>query len=201
MRRLFDKYPVEAVLLLMLLCLSPFMAMRDLTPANELRYLSITDEALRDGHLFAFFNHGVPYADKPPLYFWLLMLCKKLFGRHCLYLLSLFSFLPAAVVTCVMDRWVFRGQSDATPRNRAAMALLLGSTSIYALGFLEGGNAWTSCKKFNPFDMKRSAGVGVRLFLPMIGMMGIDWAYGFDKVFGTRNYSGGQFHFIIGQEF
>ena len=79
--------------------------------------------------------------------------------------------------------------------------LLLGSTSIYALGFLEGGNAWTSCKKFNPFDMKRSAGVGVRLFLPMIGMMGIDWAYGFDKVFGTRNYSGGQFHFIIGQEF
>ena len=128
MRRLFDKYPVEAVLLLMLLCLSPFMALRDLTPANELRYLSITDEALRDGHLFAFFNHGVPYADKPPLYFWLLMLCKKLFGRHCLYLLSLFSFLPAAVVTCVMDRWVFRGQSDATPRNRAAMALLLGST-------------------------------------------------------------------------
>ena len=111
MRRLFDKYPVEAVLLLMLLCLSPFMALRDLTPANELRYLSITDEALRDGHLFAFFNHGVPYADKPPLYFWLLMLCKKLFGRHCLYLLSLFSFLPAAVVTSA---------GKATPRPATA---------------------------------------------------------------------------------
>ena len=79
--------------------------------------------------------------------------------------------------------------------------LLLGNTSIYALGFLEGGNAWTSCSKFNPFDLKRSAGVGLRLFLPMIGMMGIDWAYGFDKILGTKRYSGGQFHFIIGQEF
>ncbi|MBO4729994.1 MAG: BamA/TamA family outer membrane protein [Bacteroidaceae bacterium] len=79
--------------------------------------------------------------------------------------------------------------------------LLLGNTSIYALGFLEGGNAWTSCSKFNPFDLKRSAGAGLRLFLPMIGMLGIDWAYGFDKIFGSRNYSGSQFHFIIGQEF
>lgn len=79
--------------------------------------------------------------------------------------------------------------------------LMLSSTSIYALGFLEGGNAWTKCSKFNPFDMKRSAGVGIRLFLPMIGMMGIDWGYGFDKVFGTRRNSGSQFHFIIGQEF
>ena len=75
------------------------------------------------------------------------------------------------------------------------------STSIYALGFLEGGNAWTDAKKFNPFDMKRSAGVGVRIFLPMIGMMGIDWAYGFDKIRGSRQYGGSQFHFIIGQEF
>ena len=75
------------------------------------------------------------------------------------------------------------------------------STSIYALAFAEGGNAWTDVKKFNPFDMKRSAGAGVRIFLPMIGMMGIDWAYGFDKVFGSTQYSGSQFHFIIGQEF
>ena len=75
------------------------------------------------------------------------------------------------------------------------------STSIYALGFLEGGNAWADAKKFNPFSMKRSAGVGVRIFLPMIGMMGIDWAYGFDKVWGRKDYSGSQFHFIIGQEF
>ena len=75
------------------------------------------------------------------------------------------------------------------------------STQIYARAFLEGGNAWTDVKKFNPFDMKRSAGVGVRIFLPMIGLMGIDWAYGFDKVFNSTASSGSQFHFILGQEF
>ena len=76
---------------------------------------------------------------------------------------------------------------------------LLGNTTIYGLGFLEAGNAWNDVKYFNPFDMKRSAGVGVRIFLPMVGLMGIDWAYGFDKVFGSRG--GSQFHFILGQEF
>ena len=76
---------------------------------------------------------------------------------------------------------------------------LLGNTTIYGLGFVEAGNAWNETKKFNPFDMKRSAGVGVRIFLPMVGLMGIDWAYGFDKVFGTKG--GSQFHFILGQEF
>lgn len=75
------------------------------------------------------------------------------------------------------------------------------STSIYISGFAEAGNAWTDVAKFNPFDLKRSAGVGVRIFLPMIGMMGIDWAYGFDKIGGTKNYSGSQLHFILGQEF
>lgn len=75
------------------------------------------------------------------------------------------------------------------------------STNIYALAFLEGGNAWSDIKKFNPFAMKRSAGAGVRIFLPMVGMMGIDWAYGFDKVFGSSSYGGSQFHFVLGQEF
>ena len=75
------------------------------------------------------------------------------------------------------------------------------STNIYALAFLEGGNAWNDIKKFNPFSLKRSAGVGVRIFLPMVGMMGIDWAYGFDKVFGSSQYGGSQFHFVLGQEF
>lgn len=76
---------------------------------------------------------------------------------------------------------------------------LLGNTTIYGLAFAEGGNAWTDPKHFNPFDMKRSAGAGVRIFLPMVGLMGIDWAYGFDKVYGQRG--GSQFHFILGQEF
>lgn len=79
--------------------------------------------------------------------------------------------------------------------------MLQGSTNIYALTFVEGGNAWTSVRSFNPFDMKRSAGVGVRIFLPMVGLLGIDWAYGFDDVFGSSSYSGSQFHFILGQEF
>lgn len=77
--------------------------------------------------------------------------------------------------------------------------MLQATTTIYGLAFVEGGNAWTSVKNFSPFDLKRSAGVGVRVFLPMVGMMGIDWAYGFDKVYGTKG--GSHFHFILGQEF
>lgn len=76
---------------------------------------------------------------------------------------------------------------------------LLGNTTIYGLTFAEAGNAWHETKDFNPFDMKRSAGVGVRIYLPMVGLMGIDWAYGFDKVFGEKG--GSQFHFVLGQEF
>ena len=80
---------------------------------------------------------------------------------------------------------------------------MLGNTTIYGLGFLEGGNAWAQTKDFNPFDMKRSAGIGVRIFLPMVGLMGIDWAYGFDKVYYNNGLQrgGSQFHFILGQEF
>ena len=79
--------------------------------------------------------------------------------------------------------------------------LLEPSSTIYGLVFAEAGNAWRDLKSFNPFDLKRSAGVGVRIFLPMIGLMGIDWAYGFDKVDGARSAGGSNFHFIIGQEF
>ena len=80
---------------------------------------------------------------------------------------------------------------------------MLGNTTIYGLGFLEGGNAWADVKKFNPFNMKRSAGAGVRIFLPMVGLMGIDWAYGFDKVYTSGGWQkgGSQFHFVLGQEF
>ena len=77
--------------------------------------------------------------------------------------------------------------------------MLQPSTTIYGLAFLEGGNAWTDVKDFSPFNLKRSAGAGVRIYLPMVGMMGIDWAYGFDTVFGEKG--GSHFHFILGQEF
>ena len=79
--------------------------------------------------------------------------------------------------------------------------LMQSATTIYGLAFIEGGNAWTDASKFNLFDLKRSAGVGVRVFLQMIGLIGIDWAYGFDKVFGSSQYGGSHFHFILGQEF
>ena len=78
---------------------------------------------------------------------------------------------------------------------------LLGNTTIYGLTFLEGGNAWSKTRDFNPFDIKRSAGVGVRIFLPMVGLMGIDWAYGFDRAYTGSAKGGSQFHFILGQEF
>lgn len=79
--------------------------------------------------------------------------------------------------------------------------MLSSSTNIYGLVFGEGGNAWDSVKQFNPFDMKRSVGAGVRIMLPMVGLLGIDWAYGFDKVGGVKTFSGSHFHFILGQEF
>ncbi|NDP22558.1 MAG: outer membrane protein assembly factor BamA [Paludibacter sp.] len=73
------------------------------------------------------------------------------------------------------------------------------SATIYALTFLEAGNSFSGIKNYNPFDLKRTAGVGVRIFLPMFGMMGIDWGYGFDKN-NTGKVSGSQFHFVLGQE-
>ena len=77
--------------------------------------------------------------------------------------------------------------------------LLEPASTIYMLTFVEGGNAWTDVSDFNPFQLKRSAGIGARIFLPMVGMMGIDYAYGFDKVYGQKG--GNQIHFILGQEF
>ncbi|SEF58714.1 outer membrane protein assembly factor BamA [Parabacteroides chinchillae] len=79
--------------------------------------------------------------------------------------------------------------------------LLEPSSTIYGLVFAEAGNAWRTLKEFNPFDLKRSAGVGVRIFLPMIGLMGIDWAYGFDTPDYSSKRGGSNIHFIIGQEF
>ena len=100
-----------------------------------------------------------------------------------------------------------------TPRGEAGYAydrftvelrypfILSNSTNLFGMIFAEGGNAWSNIKDFNPLDMKRSVGIGARIFLPMVGLLGIDWAYGFDKVFGSRSYAGSHFHFVLGQEF
>ncbi|MBN2636741.1 MAG: outer membrane protein assembly factor BamA [Prolixibacteraceae bacterium] len=75
------------------------------------------------------------------------------------------------------------------------------SATIYGLAFLEGGNANNYFENYNPFNLYRSAGVGVRIFLPMFGLLGIDWGYGFDEIPGNPDANGGQFHFVIGQQF
>ncbi len=75
--------------------------------------------------------------------------------------------------------------------------ILQPQSTIFVLGFLEAGNCWSDIRDFNPFEIKRSAGVGVRVFLPMIGLLGVDWGYGFDDA----QYGGSQFHFVIGQQF
>ena len=75
------------------------------------------------------------------------------------------------------------------------------SSTVYALSFLEAGNAWDSFDNFNPFSVKRSAGFGVRIMLPMIGMMGLDYGWGIDDVPNNPEANGGQFHFSIGQQF
>lgn len=104
-------------------CLLPMMAMRDFTPSNELRYLSIADEAIANGHLFAFYNHGILYADKPPLYFWIVMLCRLLFGHHSCLALSMFSLIPAFAIVGIMDKWVMKGKSAMNRMSVAGMTL------------------------------------------------------------------------------
>lgn len=73
------------------------------------------------------------------------------------------------------------------------------SSTIFALVFVEAGNSWAGSVDFDPFDVYRSAGVGVRVFLPMFGMLGLDWAYGFDPVPGLPSAAGSHFHFSLNQ--
>lgn len=76
---------------------------------------------------------------------------------------------------------------------------LAASSTIYVQAFVEAGNAWLGNKNFNPFDVKRSAGVGARIYLPMFGMLGLDWAYGFDPIPGLPSANGSHFHFSMNQ--
>ena len=93
-----------------------------------------------------------------------------------------------------------RGYNKYTAELRYPV-ILKPSSQIYVLGFLEGGNAFDSWKEFSPFKIKRSAGFGVRLYLPVVGMLGIDWGYGFDPPANSTTKSGSQFHFVLGQQF
>ena len=90
----------------------PTMVLRDYTPKNEVRYLSIVDEALRNGTLFAFTNQGEIYADKPPLHFWLMMAGKQLLGEHRIWYYSLLSFIPAFIILITMNKWIGRERDE-----------------------------------------------------------------------------------------
>lgn len=123
MKKLFESHPVGTVFAFALVCLLPLMALRDFSPANELRYLSIADESFSSGHVLTLFNGGAAYADKPPLYFWFIELCKLLFGGHYMLPLALLSFACVFGIACVMDKWALKG-ADALTRGAAAVMLL-----------------------------------------------------------------------------
>ena len=114
--------------LFLFVALLPVFIFRDFTPDNELRYLSIVDEAIRNGQFFAFTNHGIPYADKPPLYFWIIMLGKWMLGNHYMWFLSLFSIIPALITVATMNRWVSKEVSEI---NRTTATLLLMSSGLF----------------------------------------------------------------------
>ena len=130
------RYPLWIAFIFMTICLLPVMVLRDFSPSNELRYLSIADEALANGYIFAFNYQGLPYADKPPLYLWLIMLCKLIFGRHSMFVLSfLFSYVPSLVIIWVMDRWVIsalRAEGKAAGTElRLSQALMTGTCGMF----------------------------------------------------------------------
>ncbi len=114
--------------LLIFFALLPVLILRDYTPGNELRYLSIVDEALANGHFFTFTNQGIPYADKPPLYFWLLMFAKWLCGGYYMGFLSMFSVLPALGIVAVMNKWV---SAEANQNERLLGGFMLMSSGLF----------------------------------------------------------------------
>ena len=94
----------------------------------------------------------------------------------------------------------------ATIYNKFSMELrypitLKSSASIFVLTFLEAGSSYPTFKDYNPFDLNRSAGIGVRVFMPAFGMLGFDYGYGFDALPGQSKANGWEPHFIIGQQF
>ena len=130
----------KSAYLFVLVSLLPVLIFRDYTPSNELRYLSIADEALRNGNFFAFTNHGIPYADKPPFYFWIVMLGKVLFGQHHMWFLSLFSVIPTFILVNTMDKWI-EGSMDEKWRETGRWMLLscglfLGSAIVLRMDML-----------------------------------------------------------------
>jgi outer membrane protein insertion porin family len=114
---------------------------------------------------------------------------------------------PNQSLTPIIQEGSQRGQqSGGTIYNKFSLELrypitMNPSASIYGLTFLEAGASFDSFKSYNPFDLKRSAGFGLRVFMPAFGLLGIDFGYGFDALPGQTQKNGWETHFIIGQQF
>ena len=108
-----------------------------------------------------------------------------------------YSLTPSASSTSTTGNYYAGNVYDKFTVELRYPVILQPQSTIYALLFLEGGNCWADIRDFNPFQIKRSAGVGVRVFLPMIGLLGVDWGWGFDDPVNGKS----QFHFVIGQQF
>lgn len=118
------------VWLIVIVAFIPILTLRDLTPDNELRYVNIAEEALRSGNLFAFTLNGEPYADKPPFYLWLVILCRLISGKYLVWQLSLLSFIPAIGICLIMEKWT----SGSLSFGQRLTARLLLMSSVYFIG-------------------------------------------------------------------
>lgn len=119
--------------LIPLVCFLPIFILRDYTPNNELRYVSIVDEALNNGSIAVFYNHGIPYADKPPLYFWLMMAGRAIAGKHLLFFMGLINLIITACIMLIMNRWCF---PKSNIKKRLPPMLVLLTTGLFAGAFL-----------------------------------------------------------------
>ena len=123
MKEFIRRHPLAAVFAFVTVCVLPMMILRDPSPSNELRYLSIVEEALEGGHFFCFYNQGIPYTDKPPLFFWLLMFFRLFCSSTCMWLPILFTALiPSFVTVAVMDRWLRLATGEQSALWRVASA-------------------------------------------------------------------------------
>ena len=113
---------------LIFIAILPILLLRDFTADNELKYLSIADEAIENSNIFAFYNHGAPYADKPPLYLWFVMLGKIIFGKHVMFYVSLLSVIPAFVTAWIMGKFTGRA---LTERENCSTQLMLFTTAFF----------------------------------------------------------------------
>lgn len=139
MKNFIRQHPLAAVFAFVTVCVLPMMILRDPSPSNELRYLSIVEEAMEGGHFFCFYNQGIPYTDKPPLFFWLLMFFRLFCSSTCMWLPILSTALiPSFVTAAVMDRWLrlASGEQSALWRVASAAFFLAGMLVMIQTFFL-----------------------------------------------------------------